>query len=52
MTENNKIVSFESERLILVDQNDNILGYKSKAECHDGQGILHRAFSLFIFKFR
>jgi len=49
MTENNKIVSFESERLILVDHNDNILGYKSKAECHNGEGILHRAFSLFIF---
>jgi isopentenyl-diphosphate Delta-isomerase len=49
MTDNNKIVSFESERLILVDSDDNILGYKSKAECHDGDGILHRAFSLFIF---
>ncbi len=45
----NKIVSFESERLILVDDQDNILGYKSKADCHDGEGILHRAFSLFIF---
>ncbi len=49
MTENSKIVSFEGERLILVDSDDNILGYKSKAECHDGGGILHRAFSLFIF---
>ena len=49
MIENSKIVSFENERLILVDSNDNILGYKSKAECHDGDGILHRAFSLFIF---
>lgn len=45
----NKIVSFESERLILVDDQDNILGYKSKADCHNGEGILHRAFSLFIF---
>jgi isopentenyl-diphosphate Delta-isomerase len=44
-----KIVSFESERLILVDDADTILGYKSKAECHNGQGILHRAFSIFIF---
>ena len=24
-------------------------GYKSKAACHDGEGILHRAFSIFIF---
>lgn len=49
MSENNKIVSFETERLILVDDDDNILGYKSKTECHNGDGILHRAFSLFIF---
>ena len=49
MTDNKNIVSFESERLILVDSQDTILGYKSKAECHDGDGILHRAFSLFIF---
>ena len=44
-----KQVSFDSELLILVDENDNEIGNKSKAECHDGQGILHRAFSLFIF---
>jgi isopentenyl-diphosphate delta-isomerase len=44
-----KIVSSESEELILVDENDNELGYLSKQECHDGEGILHRAFSLFIF---
>ena len=44
-----KVVSFENERLILVDDQDNILGYKSKVECHNGEGILHRAFSLFIF---
>ena len=49
MVENSKIVSFESERLICVDSDDNILDYKSKAECHNGGGILHRAFSLFIF---
>ncbi len=49
MNDNRNIVSFENERLILVDSADNILGYKSKAECHDGEGILHRAFSIFIF---
>lgn len=42
-------VSFDTESLILVDEHDRVLGHKSKAECHDGQGILHRAFSLFIF---
>jgi len=43
------IVSFDSEKLILVDDNDNEIGYKSKAECHQGEGLLHRAFSIFIF---
>ena len=49
MTDNNQIVSFDDELLILVDDQDNILGYKDKLECHQGDGILHRAFSLFIF---
>lgn len=44
-----KIVSAESEELILVDTQDNETGHRSKAECHDGDGILHRAFSLFLF---
>ena len=44
-----KIVSSESEELILVDTQDNETGHRSKSECHDGDGILHRAFSLFLF---
>jgi isopentenyl-diphosphate delta-isomerase len=44
-----KVVSSESEKLILVDEADNEVGYLSKAECHDGAGLLHRAFSVFIF---
>lgn len=43
------IVSSEAEELILVDADDNTIGYLDKAGCHDGQGVLHRAFSLFIF---
>ena len=35
--------------LILVDSKDNILGYEDKARCHRGNGLLHRAFSIFIF---
>lgn len=35
--------------MILVDADDNETGYLSKAECHDGSGVLHRAFSLFLF---
>jgi len=44
-----KIVSDESERLILVDAADQVLGHLDKSACHDGEGVLHRAFSLFIF---
>ena len=43
------VVSFDDEKLILVDEQDNIIGYESKDICHNGAGILHRAFSLFIF---
>lgn len=43
------VVSFDTEPLILVDSDDNEIGHRSKADCHDGQGLLHRAFSLFVF---
>jgi len=43
------VVSFDDEKLILVDKDDNVLGYKNKNEAHEGNGILHRAFSIFIF---
>lgn len=45
----NRIVSSESEELILVDKDDRETGTLSKALCHDGEGILHRAFSVFLF---
>ena len=38
-----------SEELILVDQRDVEVGHASKSECHDGDGLLHRAFSVFVF---
>jgi isopentenyl-diphosphate delta-isomerase len=44
-----RIVSSEGEELILVDVADNVVGYGSKADCHDGSGVMHRAFSLFLF---
>lgn len=43
------VVSFDSDELILVDEEDNPMGYKNKVECHQGNGILHRAFSVFLF---
>ena len=52
MDHNNQVVSFDDEKLILVDNEDNIIGYKTKEECHRGNGILHRAFSIFIFNDR
>ncbi len=45
----NRVVSSEAEELILVDEHDNGIGHLSKAECHDGEGRLHRAFSVFLF---
>jgi isopentenyl-diphosphate delta-isomerase len=44
-----EIVSSESEPLILVDASDAEVGFLDKAAAHDGDGVLHRAFSLFIF---
>ncbi len=49
MSDLHRTVSSESEELILVDSEDNEVGYRSKADCHDGPGVLHRAFSLFLF---
>ena len=49
MKDAHEIVSSEAEELILVDANDVEQGYLSKAECHDGTGQLHRAFSVFLF---
>lgn len=45
-------VSSDLEELILVDSNDKILGNMAKIHCHQGKGVLHRAFSVFIFNSR
>ena len=39
----------DPDALILVDEADRHVGYMSKAKCHEGRGVLHRAFSLLIF---
>ena len=44
-----EVVSSEDEPLILVDEQDRQVGTLDKASCHDGDGLLHRAFSLFVF---
>lgn len=45
---NNNIVSYNDELLILVDNNDREIGFLEKDKCHKGEGILHRAFSIFL----
>lgn len=37
------------DKIILVDSKDRTIGFEAKEKCHDGDGILHRAFSIFIF---
>lgn len=44
-----EVVSFDDESLICVDEQDREIGFLDKAAAHDGDGVLHRAFSLFIF---
>jgi isopentenyl-diphosphate delta-isomerase len=38
-----------AEPLILVDAEDREIGFMTKEECHRGEGVLHRAFSVFLF---
>jgi len=42
----------DPDALILVDEDDRRLGHLSKSLCHEGRGVLHRAFSLLIFNAR
>jgi isopentenyl-diphosphate Delta-isomerase len=39
----------DDDELILVDSDDREIGYLSKTDAHLGSGVLHRAFSLFVF---
>ena len=48
-TSTSPIVSFDTEDLILVDPQDQVQGHLNKAACHLGEGLLHRAFSVFLF---
>jgi isopentenyl-diphosphate delta-isomerase len=42
-------VSFHDEPLILVDSEDRVIGHETKINAHLGEGLLHRAFSIFLF---
>jgi isopentenyl-diphosphate Delta-isomerase len=37
------------EALIVVDESDRVTGFEEKEICHQGDGILHRAITVFIF---
>lgn len=39
-----------NDNCIVVDNRDNALSVATKSECHFKEGLLHRAFSLFIFR--
>jgi len=38
-----------TETIILVDENDRPIGFEEKVKAHQGEGKLHRSFSIFIF---
>lgn len=42
-------VSFDDDLLLLVNARDEVIGEKNKLDCHLGDGLLHRAFSVFLF---
>ena len=42
-------LAVDRDSLILVDESDHDVGQLSKMRCHEGRGVLHRAFSLLIF---
>jgi len=46
------VVSSVTEALVLVDEHDREVGAASKLACHAGEGVLHRAFSIFVFNTR
>jgi len=37
------------KKLLLVDKEDKVIGVETKEKCHQGKGILHRAFSVYVF---
>ena len=38
-----------TEKLTLVNESDEAIGSATRAECHSGNGLLHRAFSVYLF---
>ena len=40
------------QQIVIVDEDDNLIGEEEKEKCHDGNGILHRGFLVMIFNKR
>ncbi len=40
------------EHIVIVDEDDNLIGEEDKERCHDGNGILHRGFLSMVFNRR
>lgn len=38
-----------SEKILVVNERDEVIGLETKEKCHAGNGILHRAITIFIF---
>ncbi len=36
-------------QIVLIDKRDKVSGYGNKEKCHQGKGVLHRAFIVFVF---
>lgn len=39
----------QDELFVVVDENDTVIGHKSRHECHHDKSLIHRAVELFIF---
>jgi len=37
------------EHIVIVDEDDNLVGEEEKGKCHEGNGILHRAILVMVF---
>ena len=44
-----KTTDNQDELFIVVDRDDNILGYKTRYECHHDKSLIHRSIGLLIF---
>lgn len=42
-------MAHQEEMLLTVNENDEVTGTKTRTQCHAGDGILHRAITVFLF---